>query len=135
MIIRLSHEIVQYENANLSERGLNCSKSNIIAFLWHNQDKTINQTAIATNFGVKGSSVTSILSAMEKQGLITRTKDPADSRNRIVTLTDAGLELNTVLQGQLRALESRMLKGITERQRRTLMNILRKVLANFEEAR
>lgn len=134
IVLRLAHEIVQHENASLAKCGLTCSKSNTVAFLWHNRDKTINQKAIATYFGVKGSSVTSILNSMEKQGLITRTKNPGDSRNNIVALSEEGLALNTVLQGQVRYLEEKMLKGMDDDERRAFMNSLLKVVKNFEDA-
>ena len=132
LILRLAHEIIQFENSSLGEYGLTCAKSNIIAYLSHEEGRLLNQTAIATHFGVKASSVTSILSSMEKQGLITRTKHPTDGRNNIIALTDKGLAFDAILKAQVRSLEDKMLKGIDDAERRALVVSLTKVLLNFE---
>ena len=134
LIIRVAHEIVQHEDSSLGEYGLTYAKSNIIAFLSHNQHRTINQTAIAAQFGVKPSSVTSILTSMEKQDLVTRTKHPKDSRNNVIALTRKGLDLDAILRSQVRSLEDKMLKGVDLEERRALMASLVKLLVNSEAA-
>ena len=69
-----------------------------------------NQRELATMIGIQGATLTHHLNGMEKQGLLTRRRDPANRRVHRVELTDAGealfLRLRDVAVGfdkQLRA--------------------------------
>jgi MarR family transcriptional regulator for hemolysin len=69
-----------------------------------------NQRELADMIGIQGATLTHHLNAMEKQGLLTRRRDPANRRVHRVELTDAGealfLRLRDVAVGfdkQLRA--------------------------------
>lgn len=53
----------------------------------------MEQTAIATAASLLLPSLTRILTAMEKDGLLIRTPDATDRRKSIVALTDAGFQL------------------------------------------
>jgi DNA-binding MarR family transcriptional regulator len=55
-----------------------------------------------------------ILDRLEARGLLRRTPDPADRRNRIVALTDPGHELVTACRRGIRQVEAEMLTSLLD---------------------
>jgi DNA-binding MarR family transcriptional regulator len=65
-----------------------------------------------------------ILDRLESRGLVTRTPDPADRRNRVVALTDDGRALLTACRTAIRAMEADFLAAIPAAKRRTFVEVL-----------
>lgn len=132
-IHKISHMIKQYNNKDLEEYGLTNQQARIIGYLWFNKDNDINQKMIEQEIGIKGSSVTSLIQNLEKQGFITRIKDKNDGRNNVLILTEKGIGLHEILFDKINKLQMKLLQGIDEEQRISFLNALTKVLENIEE--
>ena len=65
-----------------------------------------------------------ILDRLEARGLVRRTPDPADRRNRIVTLTDAGRELVHSCRDDIRAVEAEILADVDPGERAVFVSVL-----------
>jgi DNA-binding MarR family transcriptional regulator len=65
-----------------------------------------------------------LLDELERDGLITRTPDPADRRARIVRLTADGEARHAAARRDIRAMEDRLLAGVTASERRRLWRLL-----------
>ena len=117
MIHRLSRMIVQWNNKNLAQYGLTTQQATIIGYLYFNRHKYVNQKAVEQEIGVKGSSVTSIIRNLEKQGLINRDRDTNDIRNKIIRLSEKGIQLRKVLFKQIVSMEKRLLKDVSPEER------------------
>jgi DNA-binding MarR family transcriptional regulator len=73
-----------------------------------------------------------LITALERRGLIVRRRDPANRRQLLISLTDAGRELLDEQDAAVEALEEQMLSGLSTRQRdqfRTYLNRCRAALA------
>jgi DNA-binding MarR family transcriptional regulator len=66
-------------------------------------------TALATAESVAQPSMTTLLSRLERDGLVTRGSDPADARAVLVTITAEGLErLTTIRAARAAVIEARL---------------------------
>ena len=73
-----------------------------------------NQRELATMIGIQGATLTHHLNGMEKQGLLTRRRDPSNRRVHQVTLTEAGEALFLRLKDAAMAFDERLRNGIDD---------------------
>ena len=73
-----------------------------------------NQRELADMIGIQGATLTHHLNAMEKQGLLTRRRDPANRRVHRVELTDAGETLFLRLRDVAVAFDKQLRAGIPD---------------------
>ncbi|MBO0882072.1 MAG: winged helix-turn-helix transcriptional regulator [Mycobacterium sp.] len=89
-----------------------------------------NQRELAEAVGIEGATLTHHLNAMEKQGLITRRRDPGNRRIHQVELTDAGLELFHQLASTARTHDKRLRAHLSGNDAATLERLLRQLHEN-----
>lgn len=73
-----------------------------------------SQRDLAKAVGVREATLTHHLNAMDTQGLVTRTRDPANRRTHIVELTPAGEAAFLRLRDAATAFDRRLRDGITD---------------------
>jgi MarR family transcriptional regulator for hemolysin len=73
-----------------------------------------SQRELADAVGVREATLTHHLNAMDTQGLVTRTRDPANRRTHIVKLTPAGEAAFLRLRDAATAFDRRLRNGFTE---------------------
>jgi DNA-binding MarR family transcriptional regulator len=118
---------------NLSKHGINIAQLRILAYLARNKEKRIVQRDLEEDFGIRRSSVTSILQNMEKNGYLIRENSPEDARVKIVKLTAKGEELDEDLRKYIHLLEKELLQGVTPQEQKTLESVFLKMLANLDQ--
>jgi DNA-binding MarR family transcriptional regulator len=70
------------------------------------------------------SNLVTMLNKLEAAGFIARTRDAADRRRHIVTITRAGLRKRAAADAAVEAVEDRLLGGLSDRQRGSLRTLL-----------
>jgi DNA-binding MarR family transcriptional regulator len=65
-----------------------------------------------------------ILDRLESRGLLSRTPDPADRRNRVVALTDEGRAVLLACRADIRVMETGFLASVPAARRRTFVEVL-----------
>jgi MarR family transcriptional regulator, lower aerobic nicotinate degradation pathway regulator len=70
------------------------------------------------------SNLVTMLNKLEAAGLVARTRDAADRRRHIVTITRAGLRKRAAADAAVEAVEDRLLGGLSDRQRASLRTLL-----------
>ncbi len=119
---------------NLSKHSINVSQLRILGYLRaHEKEGKVFQKDLEEAFGVRRSSVTSILQNMEKSGYLIREGTPEDARVKAVRLTEKGEELDASLIRYIHSLEEEMLQGITPEEKELLAGALMKMLENLEQ--
>lgn len=88
--------------------------------------------AIARALGLDKSSVTPILSALERDGLIARTRAPQDRRAYAIRLTEHGRRTLADLGAAVRRHEAAMLANFTEEERTTLIALLKRLKKDID---
>lgn len=82
---------------------------------------------IANLLGVRSTSLSRVLSSMEKQGLIYRASDPTDKRSVKVYLTALGLEKRTAAKQIVKDFNGYLEEHFTENERKRLAEALQKI--------
>ncbi|WP_319462451.1 MarR family winged helix-turn-helix transcriptional regulator [Micromonospora sp. RTP1Z1] len=86
-----------------------------------------NVSALAAKLNLDGSTVTRQVSAMQRDGLIGRTPDPADGRGTVISPTPAGLQRMAAVQRARTRLYGDVLAAWTDDDRDTLAEMLRRL--------
>jgi MarR family transcriptional regulator for hemolysin len=92
--------------------------------------KPANQRELAEAVGVREATLTHHLNAMDARGLITRTRDAANRRFQVVTLTEAGEAAFLRLRSAAMTFNARLSAGLTDADLATLGALLGKLAAN-----
>lgn len=85
----------------------------------------LNLQAVAIGLGVHPSNATRACDRLDCAGLLSRRDDPADRRNVVLELTDAGHDLVARVMGIRRAAVEELLGRMAPRDRRALVPLLR----------
>lgn len=83
-----------------------------------------NVSALAARLNLDGSTVTRQVSALQRDGLITRTPDPSDGRGTVISPTAAGLQRMAAVQAARTRLYGDMLADWSAEDRDTLAALL-----------
>jgi MarR family transcriptional regulator for hemolysin len=92
--------------------------------------KPANQQELAKAVGVREATLTHHLNAMDARGLITRTRDAANRRFQVVTLTEAGEAAFLRLRSAAMAFNDKLRAGLTDVDLATLAALLSQLAAN-----
>ncbi|MDT7625136.1 MAG: hypothetical protein QOF99_6037 [Pseudonocardiales bacterium] len=123
--VRLGQAMVAAELPVLAELGVQMWDYVVLVAL---RDGPVqSQARLAAHTGRDTTRLIPILDRLESRDLLRRIPDPADRRNRIVQLTDAGTELVTACQSAIRRLEARLLADLPEAERAAFIDTLERV--------
>ena len=98
----------------LRPAGITALQYTALTVLERHPDLTSAQ--LARNSFVTAQSMSDMVTALHAQGLIKRTRDPADGRRLVLALSAAGRRLVTRFRPKVAALEAEMLSGLSTRQ-------------------
>ena len=133
-IQKLAKNIKYLAEENLIKQNITLEQVKILRFLSVNFGEAYsNQKDIETNFGIKRSSVTSILQNMEKNDLIIRVSDEKDARVKKVKLTTKGSILSGELKDYIRNLEKVVVKDMSQEEKDLFKDFLKRSIQNVEE--
>ena len=107
----------------------------ILGYLYENQDHEIFQKELETAFSIGRSSVTNILSLMEKKGYLVRQSVKRDARLKKLVLTPAGERLHLRTVSVIEILDKRTKAGIPPQQLHVFFDVIEKLKANLEKQR
>jgi DNA-binding MarR family transcriptional regulator len=86
------------------------------------------QAQLAAAVGRDKTRLIPILDRLEARGLVCRTPDPDDRRNRIVGLTGSGRSLLEACRASVRALEGELLADLSPGERAVLIEMLERLV-------
>jgi DNA-binding MarR family transcriptional regulator len=93
----------------------------------------LNPTQLMAATMLSSGGITKRLDAMEEAGLVERRPDPADRRGTLIRLTRSGRNLADSAIEEHVGSEERLLSGLTQKERRSLDDLLRKLLQHLEQ--
>ena len=130
----LAHMIERYANIRLAGAGLPAGMSYARATLLlavasaHAEGNSARMVDIALDLGVTARTLTTMVDALAKQGLVERTVDPDDRRAFQLVLTDAGSALLPQLQAELGQAAEAVAAPLTGRDRETLLQLINRLI-------
>jgi MarR family transcriptional regulator, transcriptional regulator for hemolysin len=92
--------------------------------------KPANQRELAEAVGIREATLTHHLNAMDRRGLVTRTRDAANRRIHVVELTEAGEAAFSRLQQAALAFDARLRAGLDDADLESLRVLLGRLAAN-----
>jgi DNA-binding MarR family transcriptional regulator len=95
----------------------------------------VSQHRLADEVALTPGTISVRIDRLVDQGLVERTADPDSKRNTLVALTGAGEALFERVAPAHLANEQRLLAALSEDERRLLIDLLRKLLVEFEGSR
>ena len=95
----------------------------------------LTQAELCTRVQIEQPTMANTLARMERDGLITRTPDPADQRRSLVRLTQRARRLEPDLVAAARTVNTLATQGLTDDQITTFHTALRAAIANLEATR
>ena len=104
----------------------------LIGFLYENRDKDIYQRDLQQQFSVRRSTMTGILQAMEKDGMITRRPVEWDARLKKIELTEKAKERQEKFQKNIGDVEAKLSAGLTPEEKQTFIALCEKIRQAIE---
>jgi DNA-binding MarR family transcriptional regulator len=113
-------------NERLAPYGLTPQQARIIGFVISEQreGKVICQKDIEEAFGLKGSSITSLLQGLERKSFVVRHSDPTDERKKVVTVLAKGQALMRDAEAAFHEIDQKIVRGLTQEQQEMLVHLL-----------
>ena len=129
---KVSSAINRRMHRNFRNAGLDITPEqwSILVFLW--QQDEVTQKAIADATYKDRPSVTRLIDNMEKQGLVTRTKDLGDRRTNKICLTKKGIDLCSKVHPITLKTMQNALNGLSPEDMSNAQYLLKKIFSNLQ---
>ena len=127
-IIILSNQVKHYLHQAAEVEGISGSQSRILHYISEFSKKTeVYQKDVEEFFYLRRSTVTQMLQAMEKNGLIRRSSVARDARLKKLELTEAGQALEAQIHTRVMQMEQRLRESLTEEEITQFLSITDKL--------
>lgn len=124
---KASRQLSVYLETHTRELGVSPSEGHLISYLRSYAPAPVGE--LVRVFGMKQSTLTSMLDRLERDGLLRREVNPGDRRSLLIHITDAGAELSERLSDQLTRLEAEIRARVSDEE----MDGFRAVMAAVDE--
>lgn len=101
----------------------------VIGFVFHSKNP-VYQKDIETEFQIKRSTASNLLTSMEKNGLITRRSVDHDARLKQVILTDKARKMHETFLVTAKKVEENLARGLSDEELRNFFSTLDKISDN-----
>lgn len=126
LINHLARMFAQGLAAAIRPLGLSTGTFPALLELWESDGVT--QKHLVSKLGIEQATMANTLNRMERDGLITRRKDPEDGRSQLVWLTDQARALHAPAVAAAEGVNHDLLAPLTVDERQQLAALMRKVI-------
>ncbi len=119
-------------NRFLEKHKLTASQMDIIMFLYHNENKIVNQRDIEGFLGLSNPTIAGTLYRLEKKGFIKRKVSSEDKRYKEIYLTVKSKKLKEIVFEDIRKNNELMFSNMSDKEKETLVFIIEKLLNNIQ---
>lgn len=131
LLLRAYHHSHKYITKRTQELGLCPGQPKILEYLLEHDGCIARE--ICEGCVLDKSTMTSLLTRMERQGLIVKEKNQRDKRAAHIRLTERGRTMADAVKVIFRAADAQTLQGIPEGEQQALTRLLQTVISNLEE--
>ena len=130
----LSHKIKRRIGKVALEYGISSMQAKILGFIYNNSpNMDIFQKTIEEEFDIRRSSVTSVLTLMEKNELIKRVSVSEDARLKKIILTDKGIEVKKIVYKEIIEIEKTISNILSDEELDIFINNLDTLIKNLSD--
>ncbi len=101
----------------------------------HDEEDRVLASDIARVRGVSRATISAVITALKKQGLIREDADPADRRRRYLAITRAGADRIEAIEPARRAANQRLLRGLAAADRKRMLDYIERCLGVLWDVR
>ena len=130
-LMRLFRAHFNLTDEHLKREGLYHGQPYIIISLYHNDGQSLKELTACRN--VKASTTTTMVSRMEKLGLVKKVADEKDRRKTRVYLTDKGREKYNAIINVNNELDDICFEGFSDEQKLLTKMLLKKIIENISK--
>lgn len=129
MINELSRMFGKEMRKVCEENGVPVGYRSLLFHLAHHNG--CSQRSLAEMAGLKASTVSIAIDKMERDGYVTKERNPSDIRAVRIYLTEKGLDIDRKNRERINQLEKQFSKTISDSERLTLIMLLDKVIRGY----
>lgn len=129
-LYRASHAQRTFLRAGHAQTGLGSGQPKLLAYIARHEACT--QRDLARYYDLDAAGVCRMLDALERNGLIVSSPDPADRRAKRLRATDAGRASLAIWEDHCEQLEQAMLAGFTPEERTRFADYLERAYLNLK---
>jgi DNA-binding MarR family transcriptional regulator len=133
-ILHTGDVVSRGEAAFLARHGLSQARLIILVLLDSSEESSMRSSELAERANVSRATITGLLDALEKSGLVARTPDARDRRASCVKITEKGRALLRKVQPLLFRWTESILSTLSARERGQLVTLLRKTQRAFSHS-
>jgi DNA-binding MarR family transcriptional regulator len=127
-IVRMSHYISQFVDANFARYNLNVGEFEVLAALARNPDRQLSPKDLQKKILISSGGLSNRINRLEAKKYIVRMPDPADRRGVIVKITPEGRKLTLEVVVTHVAIEKALLEGLEAKDQQQLAGLLKKLI-------
>lgn len=119
-----------------TQLGIGSAQGKILNYvLVESEAHSVYQKDLEREFGLRPSTVTEMLNALEQKKLIQRVSDEWDGRYKKIVFTEKARSMKDRIRHEVEETEHLLLQGITEQEKQEFLRIAGKMLQNLEAER
>ena len=119
-----------------TQLGIGSAQGKILNYvLVESEAHSVYQKDLEREFGLRPSTVTEMLNALEQKKLIQRVSDEWDGRYKKIVFTEKARSMKDRIRQEVEETEHLLLQGITEQEKQEFLRIAGKMLQNLEADR
>ena len=119
-----------------TQLGIGSAQGKILNYvLVESEAHSVYQKDLEREFGLRPSTVTEMLNALEQKKLIQRVSDEWDGRYIKIVFTEKARSMKDRIRQEVEETEHLLLQGITEQEKQEFLRIAGKMLQNLEAER
>ncbi|MBP1743787.1 MAG: transcriptional regulator, MarR family [Firmicutes bacterium] len=130
-INKVERTMKNIHDKRFQEYGITLSQGSLLHQLWHKDGLT--QTEMQERLKLRGASVSGLVDALIKKGLIVRKQDNEDARYKRLYLTEKGRTIEDKTIGLLMELDEEIMEGFDQEEKDMLICWMRKLYSNLEK--
>lgn len=132
LLHEVNHKMFLAKEEILRREGISFPQMIVLGFLKENSGKDVNLKSVRSIMKIKGSSVTSLINNMVKNGLIEKKSNPCDGREYFLTLTEKGEDKACRIKEMLSVIDEKATVVLSEEEKAAMADLLRKLLFSGE---
>ncbi|QFG00766.1 MarR family transcriptional regulator [Psychrobacillus glaciei] len=129
----IGHQMKQKGDKKLESYDITLEQGHALDYLVQHIDDGITQKHMEKAFRRKGSSISSIVTNLEKKELVERKTDLNDERRKIIRPLPKGIALVKDFKIFFEELEEEMTKGFSAEEKERLTSVLNRIIKNTGE--